>query len=56
MIREWVVPKARIHVVEGRISETLETLSGAYLMLHGLTPSLKGEFDAAVVVLERLDK
>jgi alpha-galactosidase len=46
----------RVQVVEGGISETAETLSGAYLMSHGLTPVMKGEFDAAAVVLERLDK
>lgn len=46
----------RVQVAEGRIAETPETLSGAYLMNHGLTPVLKGEFDAAAVVLERLDK
>jgi alpha-galactosidase len=46
----------RVQAVEGRISETAETLSGAYLMNHGLTPSLKGEFDAAAILLERLDQ
>ena len=45
----------RVGVVEGKIAEKQETFSGAYLMNHGLTPSLKGEFDAAAVVLERLD-
>jgi alpha-galactosidase len=46
----------RVQVAEGKVSETLETVSGAYLMNHGLTPVMKGEFDASAVVLERLDK
>lgn len=46
----------RVAVMEGRIEEKQETFSGTYLMNHGLTPGLKGDFDATAVVLERLDQ
>jgi alpha-galactosidase len=38
----------------GKLAEKLETASGAYLLAHGLRFDLKGDFDATVVVLERM--
>ena len=44
----------RVRSPVGKLVETLDTASGAYLLAHGLTFDLKGDFDAAVVVLERV--
>ncbi len=46
----------RVQVAEGRLSEDLDTVSGAWLMNHGVTPLLRGDYSAAAVVLEKLDK
>lgn len=43
----------RVRSLDGKLAEKLETASGAYLMAHGLTFDLKGDFDSTAVVLER---
>jgi alpha-galactosidase len=45
----------RVRTRVGTIVETLDTASGAYLLAHGITFDLKGDFDAGVVVLERME-
>jgi alpha-galactosidase len=44
----------QVRSLDGKLVEKLETASGAYLLAHGLTFDLKGDFDATVVVLERM--
>lgn len=43
----------RVRSLDGKLKEKLETASGAYLLAHGLTFDLTGDFDATAVVLER---
>jgi len=46
----------RVWAFEGHLAEKLDTLSGAYLMNRGLTLTLKGDYDAAAILLERADR
>ena len=39
--------------LDGKLAEKMETASGAYLMHHGLTVELKGDFDSTLVLMER---
>jgi len=45
----------RVRPLYGKLAEPLETASGALLMYGGLRFDLKGEFDGAAVVIERID-
>ncbi|HXN50133.1 MAG TPA: alpha-galactosidase [Bryobacteraceae bacterium] len=45
----------RLRLLYGKLAEPLETASGALLMYDGLRFDLKGEFDGAAVVIERID-
>jgi alpha-galactosidase len=45
----------RVSAPAGKLVEKLDTVSGAYLLAHGLTFDLRGDFDAAVVVLDRVE-
>jgi len=49
-------PKAlyRVDATEGKLQERQPQLSGAYLMSVGLNLNLRGDYDAAAVVLERM--
>jgi alpha-galactosidase len=44
----------RLRSLDGKLVEKMETASGAYLLEHGLTFDLKGDFDGTAVVLERV--
>jgi len=44
----------RVKPLDGKVAEKLETASGTYLLEHGLTFELKGDFDSTAVVLERV--
>jgi alpha-galactosidase len=44
----------KVEVVNGRLSETQTEFSGAYLMRAGLNLILRGDYDAAAVILERM--
>jgi len=45
----------RVRVVEGRFDQqTGAILSGGYLMQHGVTPELSGDYDGGLLVLERV--
>jgi alpha-galactosidase len=46
----------RVRPLYGTLAEPIETASGAALMYRGLSLDLKGEFDGATVVLERIDR
>jgi alpha-galactosidase len=46
----------RVRPLCGTLAEPMETASGAALMYRGLRFELKGEFDGATVVLERIDR
>jgi alpha-galactosidase len=43
-----------VRSIDGKLVEKIETASGAYLLEHGLTFDLKGDFDSTAVVLERM--
>jgi alpha-galactosidase len=44
----------RLHVEDGKVGEgTVERASGDYWMQHGVTLSLRGDFQAAFFTLER---
>jgi len=45
----------RVRPLYGKLAEPMETASGALLMYGGLRFDLKGEFDGAAVVIERID-
>jgi alpha-galactosidase len=45
----------RIESIDGKLTEKQPQLSGAYLMEAGLNPTLRGDFDATAVVLERVE-
>jgi alpha-galactosidase len=45
----------RLRPLYGKLAEPLETASGALLMYSGLRIDLKGEFDGAAIVIERID-
>ncbi len=45
----------RVRPLYGKLAEPLETASGALLMYGGVRFDLKGEFDGAAVVIERID-
>jgi alpha-galactosidase len=49
-------PKAlyRVEATEGKLQERQAQLSGAYLMSVGLNLNLRGDYDAAAVVIERM--
>ncbi|MGA3099153.1 MAG: alpha-galactosidase [Bryobacteraceae bacterium] len=44
----------KIDVVNGRLADSQTQLSGAYLMRAGLNLTLRGDYDAAAVILERM--
>jgi alpha-galactosidase len=44
----------KIEVVNGRLADSQTQLSGAYLMRAGLNLTLRGDYDAAAVILERM--
>jgi hypothetical protein len=44
----------KIEVVNGRLADPQTQLSGAYLMRAGLNLTLRGDYDAAAVILERM--
>jgi len=46
----------RVKALDDRLLEKQETLSGSYLMNHGLNISLRGDFDATSVLLEKVDQ
>ena len=46
----------RVQAIEGRLREESGAISGAYLMNRGLTPMLRGEFDAAAFLIERVNQ
>jgi alpha-galactosidase len=43
----------KIRTTDDRLSDRLEVVSGAYLMNRGLNFSLRGDYDATAVILER---
>jgi alpha-galactosidase len=45
----------RVKPLDDKLVEKQETLSGSYLMNHGLNVLLKGDFDSTAVLLERAD-
>jgi alpha-galactosidase len=45
----------KLRPIEGKLAEEAGTFSGAWLMNHGLTPLLKGDYAAVAVVLERVE-
>ena len=45
----------RVKRIDGKLVEPQESLSGAYLMNHGLNFNLEGDFDSTSVALERVD-
>ena len=45
----------RVRTPVGTLVEHLEVVSGAYLLAHGLRFDLKADFDAGVVVLDRVE-
>jgi alpha-galactosidase len=44
----------KVEVVNGRLAESQTEFSGAYLMRAGLNLTLRGDYDAAAVILERM--
>jgi len=44
----------KIEVVNGSLADSQTQLSGAYLMRAGLNLILRGDYDAAAVILERM--
>jgi alpha-galactosidase len=45
----------RVESIDGKLAEKQPQFSGAYLMEAGLNPTLRGDFDATAVVLERVE-
>jgi len=45
----------RLKPVDNKLVEKQQTLSGSYLMNHGLDFNLVGDFDSAALVLERVE-
>jgi len=45
----------RLKRLDDKVVETQETLSGAFLMHHGLNLNLTGDYDSTLVILERLE-
>ena len=48
-------PAAVYHLdlIAGRLQDNQTDLSGAYLMNHGISPNLRGDYDCMAVILER---
>jgi len=44
----------RVTATDGKLPERQPELSGAYLMGVGLNLNLRGDYDAAAIVLERI--
>lgn len=45
----------RVKSLDDKLAEKQETLSGSFLMNHGLNVLLRGDFDSTSVLLERMD-
>jgi hypothetical protein len=45
----------RVKLLDGKLVEKQEILSGAFLMNDGLNLWLEGDFDSTAVLLERID-
>lgn len=43
----------RVESVNNKLQDRQTELSGAYLMHHGLTPNLRGDYDSTAVILEK---
>lgn len=43
----------RVESIDGKLQEKQAELSGAYLMHHGISVNLRGDFDSTAVILER---
>jgi alpha-galactosidase len=46
----------RVSPIDGKLVEKQPVLSGSYLMNHGLTFRLTGDFDSTSITLERIDR
>ncbi|HUU13560.1 MAG TPA: alpha-galactosidase [Terriglobia bacterium] len=45
----------RVKTIDDKLADNLQTVSGSYLLHHGLNLRLGGDFDSTVVVFERAD-
>jgi len=45
----------RLKTIDDKLADKLETVSGSYLLHHGLNLRLGGDFDSTMVVFERAD-
>ncbi len=46
----------RLHTIDDKMVDRKETISGAYLMEHGVQLRLGGDYDSSIIVFDRVDQ